>query len=104
MAIVANDAKIIAKSPGIGAKTAQKIILELSDKVNIEDMIGVSDSSMNSAGAGSNGAISDVAKDVISAWLVSHALAGIYLWHFGGGRQHDQRWILQDRLRRSRLA
>ncbi len=82
MAIVANDAKIIAKSPGIGAKTAQKIILELSDKVNIEDMIGVSDSSMNSAGAGSNGAISDVAKDVMQAltslgYSNSQALAAV---------------------------
>ena len=32
-AILADDAKKIARTPGIGAKTAQKIILELKDKL-----------------------------------------------------------------------
>lgn len=36
-AILADDAKRIAKAPGIGAKTAQKIILELKDKLNLEE-------------------------------------------------------------------
>jgi Holliday junction DNA helicase RuvA len=36
-AILADDAKKIAKAPGIGAKTAQKIILELKDKLDLED-------------------------------------------------------------------
>ena len=36
-AILSNDAKAIAKSPGIGAKTASKLILELKDKVNLEE-------------------------------------------------------------------
>ena len=36
-AILAQDAKAIAKAPGIGAKTAQRVILELKDKVNFED-------------------------------------------------------------------
>lgn len=36
-AILADDAKKIAKTPGIGAKTAQKIILELKDKLDLED-------------------------------------------------------------------
>lgn len=36
-AILAQDAKAIAKAPGIGAKTAQRVILELKDKVNLED-------------------------------------------------------------------
>lgn len=36
-AILGDDAKTIAKTPGIGAKTAQRLILELKDKVSLED-------------------------------------------------------------------
>lgn len=36
-AVLADDAKKIAKAPGIGVKTAQKIILELKDKLDLED-------------------------------------------------------------------
>ena len=34
MAVMAEDSKLIAKSPGIGPKTAKKLILELKDKVS----------------------------------------------------------------------
>lgn len=36
-AILSGDSKAIAKAPGIGAKTAQRVILELKDKVSLED-------------------------------------------------------------------
>lgn len=36
-AILSGDAKMIAKAPGIGAKTAQRVILELKDKISLED-------------------------------------------------------------------
>ena len=36
-AVLAGDAKAIAKAPGIGAKTAQRVILELKDKMSLED-------------------------------------------------------------------
>ena len=38
-AILAGDSKAIAKAPGIGAKTAAKLILELKDKCSVEDML-----------------------------------------------------------------
>ena len=38
-AILADDAKAIAKAPGIGAKTAGKLILELKDKCDWQEMI-----------------------------------------------------------------
>ncbi len=38
-AILADDAKSIAKAPGIGAKTASKLILELKDKCHLEDIL-----------------------------------------------------------------
>ncbi|MCI8417507.1 MAG: Holliday junction branch migration protein RuvA [Lachnospiraceae bacterium] len=36
-AILADDAKMISRAPGIGAKTARKLILELKDKLSLED-------------------------------------------------------------------
>ncbi len=36
-AILGSDAKAIAKTPGVGAKTAQRLILELKDKISLED-------------------------------------------------------------------
>lgn len=38
-AIMSGDAKAIAKAPGIGTKTAQKVILELKDKISIDDVL-----------------------------------------------------------------
>jgi Holliday junction DNA helicase RuvA len=39
MAVLTADGKQISKTPGIGAKTAQKIILELKDKINMEETL-----------------------------------------------------------------
>ena len=38
-AVMANDAKTIAATPGIGKKTAEKLIIELKDKLSIEDVL-----------------------------------------------------------------
>lgn len=37
-AVLAGDAKTISKAPGIGNKTAQRLIIELKDKLSIEDV------------------------------------------------------------------
>ena len=37
--VLSGDAKAISATPGIGKKTAEKLILELKDKLNIEDML-----------------------------------------------------------------
>ena len=36
-AVLSGDAKSISKAPGVGAKTAQRIVLELKDKLSLED-------------------------------------------------------------------
>lgn len=36
-AVLADDVKAISRAPGIGNKTAQKLILELKDKMSLED-------------------------------------------------------------------
>ena len=38
-AVLGDDAKTIAKAPGVGVKTAQRLILELRDKLSIEDAL-----------------------------------------------------------------
>ena len=40
MAVIAGDAKAISAAQGIGAKTAQRVILELKDKISAEDLLG----------------------------------------------------------------
>ncbi len=55
-AVMAGDAKTIAKTPGIGKKTAEKLIIELKDKLDIEDVLHKeSDETMTVAtGSGTN--------------------------------------------------
>lgn len=38
-AIMSGDTKAISKAPGIGARTAQRLILELKDKISIDDTL-----------------------------------------------------------------
>lgn len=38
-AIMSGDAKAISKAPGIGPKTAERVILELKDKIKIDDTL-----------------------------------------------------------------
>ena len=39
LAVMTGDAKAISRAPGVGAKTAQRIILDLKDKVQAEDLL-----------------------------------------------------------------
>lgn len=48
MAIISGDAKAISKAQGIGAKTAQRIIIELKDKIDLEEMLEVSSEAISS--------------------------------------------------------
>lgn len=38
IAVMSGDSKAISKAPGIGPKTAQKLIIELKDKMKLEDV------------------------------------------------------------------
>ncbi len=49
MAVVSGDARAIARAPGIGVKTAQRVILDLKDKVSMDE---VTEDFLSSAGAG----------------------------------------------------
>ncbi len=65
-AILAEDAKAIAKAPGIGPKTAKRMIIELKDKLNLESMIeGHGDAGMSLSDPGD--ASANVRDEVIMA-------------------------------------
>ena len=49
MAILTDDAKAISNAPGIGPKTAKKLILEMKDRVDLEDVISRPASAASSA-------------------------------------------------------
>lgn len=62
-AIMAGDAKAIAKAPGVGNKTAERVILDLRDKISLEDTLrglgepsasAVSGGSLSSSGSSDN--------------------------------------------------
>ncbi len=53
-AIMSGDAKAISKAPGIGARTAERLILELKDKIRIDEtMISREIDSHNASGGAS---------------------------------------------------
>ncbi len=65
IAICTDDKKAIAKAPGIGAKSAARIILELKDKMSNEIFSGSSDTVASANSAASfiaNSAISEAAE------------------------------------------
>lgn len=69
-AILSGDAKSLAKAPGIGPKTAEKVILELKDKMDWEALLpgGKEEVSMpQGAGSGQTAAI---VEDAIEALVV----------------------------------
>ena len=39
IAVISNDIKTLTKIPGVGSKSAQRIVLELKDKLKTEDAI-----------------------------------------------------------------
>ncbi len=60
-AVLADDVKAIAKAPGVGSKSAKKVILELKDKLSLEDAF---EHKLEAAGgSAASGSIRSDAKD-----------------------------------------
>ena len=54
LAVISNDVKTLTKVPGIGTKSAQRIILELKDKLKTEEAIQTNDVELTSNVVGNN--------------------------------------------------
>ena len=68
MAIISGDAKAISRAPGIGTKTAQRVILDLKDKVSPEDLFSSLEEGLDPAGASLPADVrGDAAKEAIQA-------------------------------------
>lgn len=62
-AIMAGDAKAIAKAPGVGNKTAERVILDLRDKISLEDTLrGLGEPAVSDGGAASGGSPDNLMK------------------------------------------
>lgn len=68
LAIISEDSKAIARAPGIGPKTAKRVILDLKDKISMEDILpagyGVG---VESAGAAPVSSMDGAGKEAIEA-------------------------------------
>ncbi len=73
-AVMSEDAKTIAKAPGIGPKTAKKVILELKDKIDLAEMVAdaVVEDSAGTAGLAEMAGTGNqaVVRDAIEALVV----------------------------------
>lgn len=68
-AVLSNDVKAISSAPGIGKKTAEKVILELKDKLKLEDVLDKAEgtaSAMMAQGSGA-GAVQSEAVQALAA-------------------------------------
>lgn len=65
-AIMAGDAKTLSKAPGVGKKTAERMVLELKDKISNEDIVsGHAGGSMSAVSMGDDDGASR--EDAVSA-------------------------------------
>ena len=63
-AVLSDDAATISKAPGVGKKTAQKLILELKDKFDLQDAF---EQKLTNQSANANGATGEAQQEAIEA-------------------------------------
>ncbi len=66
-AIISGDAKAISKAPGVGGKTAQRVILELKDKLSLEDAFEAKTEHVQKNAAAAGGSVKNDAVMALTA-------------------------------------
>ena len=67
LAVISGDAKAIARAPGVGVKTAQRIILDLKDKVSMDDILPAADGSGPDSGGRGDALLGAAAREAMEA-------------------------------------
>ena len=67
LAVISGDAKAIARAPGVGIKTAQRIILDLKDKVSMDDILPAADGSGPDSGGRGDALLGAAAREAMEA-------------------------------------
>ena len=93
LAIISQDAKTIAKAPGIGAKTAQRMLIDLKDKVSVEETfekMGTEPVNVSGAKTENNSARSD-AMEALTAlgYSVSESMKAVNAVEITEGMSSD---------------
>lgn len=90
MAILSDDVKTLSKAPGVGRKTAQRVILDLKDKFKTEDAVSSLEGAAGIAESVGGGDAKFEAIDAMTAlgYSRSEAAPG---GQCGCGRGHDNR-------------
>ena len=77
LAVITNDIKELTKLPGIGAKSAQRIILELKDKLKSEEAIAESDFELQIASSKDSNSSEAVAALQVLGYPVKEATKAV---------------------------
>ena len=104
MAVLTGDAKAITRAPGVGLKTAQRILLDLKDKISFEDLETFAD--QGTAQPAGRGAAAGAASEAVEALVqlgYSLSAAGRAVRAVEGAEQMDSEQILKAALRQFRF-
>lgn len=102
LAVLAGDAKSISRAPGIGLKTAQKIILDLKDQIRPEDLTQIPGRETGPMPKEAAGAAEE-AVEALTQLGYSLAEAGRAVHAVKGAENMDSAAILKEALRQFRL-